>query len=254
MLNRIKAKLFNTELRIEYILPDEGNRGLALIIKVGHISYENEAGKELKVEDETPTTASQLDKDFDEESVARGSNNKQSSPAKDEKEKEVYYLSAYAIHHITLKDIAIYTEEFTIVDQNEQRQQRQKTPSDLGSDQEMTMNNIPGSSGDLLLQDSVMSEQFYSTISEFPIPELQSSVIDPNYDEDQENDSSSDNEGDREPAIKIYSSGELQIAALNGTHEIRLSMKQSEQVIGANVELEVNLVSWSSSSVPGSVT
>lgn len=246
MLNRIKAKLLNTELRIEYILPDDSNRGLAVIIKIGHISYENEAGKELKAEDQPATSASQLDKDFDEESVARGSNNKDAGDVKKDPEKEVYYLSAYAIHHISLMDIAIYTEEFTIVDLQQEKRHRKTTHSSSmssdGSEQSMDHQAMMmmggGGGGERILENSMMSEQFFSTISEFPIPELQQSVIASDGEAD---DGDQSEEEDRGSGMKIYSSGELQIAALNGLHEMRLSMKQSDSVVGANVELEVNL-------------
>lgn len=234
MLNRIKAKLFNTELRIEYILPEEGasNRGLAIIIKVGRIAYENEAGKELKMDGTAEETASsQLDKDFDEESMARGANNRSSRESSKEN-KPVYYLSEYAMHHISLEDISVYTEEFTIVETH--RQQMAKSP---------TYN-----SSDAFLEESGTSDRFYSTMSEFPLPSLQpfnvpsssggscSSNASTTGDEDESSEG-----GGGGSSMKIYSSGEMQIAALNGPLEIRLSMKQSEAVLGPNVELEVNL-------------
>lgn len=87
-------------------------------------------------------------------------------------------MSAYAMHHITLADISIYTEEFTVVDLHEQRQRQQsaaamKSPSDTSTNTSDHEGGGSGAGGGLFLQDSLMNEQFYSTISEFPIPELQ---------------------------------------------------------------------------------
>lgn len=235
MLNRIKAKLFNTELRIEYILPEEGasNRGLAIIIKVGHIAYENEAGKELKMggtAEESETASSQLDKDFDEESMARGANNRSARESSKEK-RPVYYLSEYAMHHITLEDISVYTEEFTIVETH--RRQMAKSPT--------------YSSSDTFLEESGTSDRFFSTMSEFPLPSLQPFVIGASASSGGSCSSNASTNGEEDESsesgstMKIYSSGELQVAALNGPLEIRLSMKQSEAVLGPNVQLEVNL-------------
>ncbi|XP_055377404.1 autophagy-related protein 2 homolog B isoform X2 [Condylostylus longicornis] len=89
VLNRIKAKFYNTEIRFEYQLPGQQN-GIAIIIKVDHLDYQNEAGN-----DPLEITTEDIDSDYTEK-------------------QKTHLLSTYATHHISIDGITFYTEEFRI--------------------------------------------------------------------------------------------------------------------------------------------
>ncbi|CRL03003.1 CLUMA_CG016444, isoform A [Clunio marinus] len=85
ILNRIKAKFINTEVRLEY-LPKDSDVGVTLIIKIKSFEYQNEASSEAQQKDE-------------------------SSEKNDQK---TILLATHDTHHIALEDITFYTEEFRI--------------------------------------------------------------------------------------------------------------------------------------------
>lgn len=129
VLNRIKAKLVNTEIRLEYLPPDS-DCGVALIVKVKSIEYQNEAGSD------PPDRSSE--------------SNSPDDPNQQSKQKS-FLIATHATHHITMEGITFYTEEFRIHSPQRQRQQRQQE-------------------GGGACDKSVASEQFLSTISDLPDP------------------------------------------------------------------------------------
>jgi autophagy-related protein 2 len=93
VLARIKARLKDTELRLQYVSP-ESETGVVLIIKIESIVYQNEDGS---------NTTDQSAEEGDEASGQGGGGEK-------------ILLSTYTTHHIKFEGITFYTEEFRIHD------------------------------------------------------------------------------------------------------------------------------------------
>lgn len=189
VLNRIKANLVNTTIRLEFILP-KSERGIAIIITIKRIEYKNEAGADPP----------------------------QTSPTKEEEAKndptdsqKTHLLSSYATHNIRLEGIVFYTEEFRIEKPTDKR--------DTGTS----------------------SAQFYSTISQLPETEQFISSR-KSYDEsDSESDTDSKTESEKpDPNAKIHTTKAIQICRMEGVQELRLKMKQSENIQGAKVHLDLS--------------
>lgn len=109
VLNRIKARLVNTELRLEYLPPDS-DCGVALIVKIKSIDYQNEAGND-PAERHGSDTASE-----DGTCSQHEPRSKQKS----------FLISTHATHHISMEGITFYTEEFRIHNPRQRRRQQQQ--------------------------------------------------------------------------------------------------------------------------------
>ncbi|EDS41201.1 autophagy-specific gene 2 [Culex quinquefasciatus] len=143
VLNRIKAKLVNTEIRLEYLPPDS-DCGVALIVKVKSIEYQNEAGSDPPDRSDAPTSG----------------NDDQQQQSK----QKSFLIATHATHHITMEGITFYTED--------------------------------GEEGE---------------------------------------------EEEEEEQIEVYRSGEIMVGKITSKQEIRLKMKQADNLAGPNVELEMSL-------------
>jgi autophagy-related protein 2 len=93
VLARIKARLKDTELRLQYVSP-ESETGVVLIIRIESIEYQNEDGSN--------TT---------DQSGGDGGDDGQGGQGE-----EKILLSTYTTHHIKFEGITFYTEEFRIHD------------------------------------------------------------------------------------------------------------------------------------------
>uniref|UniRef100_A0A1Q3FUU4 Autophagy-related protein 2 n=2 Tax=Culex tarsalis TaxID=7177 RepID=A0A1Q3FUU4_CULTA len=208
VLNRIKAKLVNTEIRLEYLPPDS-DCGVALIVKVESIEYQNEAGGDPLDRSDAPANTD--------------------DPASSQQSKQKSFLiSTHATHHITMEGITFYTEEFRI--HSPRRQQRQQQEA---------------------CEKSVASEQFLSTISDAPDPiSSYTSVCDSSVSgasfkrsdsgEGEEEEEREEEEEDEEQA-QYFRSGEIMVGKVTSKQEIRIKMKQADNLAGPNVELEMSL-------------
>lgn len=230
MLNRAKAKLTNTEIRIEMLQPAEAadmgcNRGMALIIRIENIVYRNDAEQEATVSPgATAVDDNDEDDDDEPEFVSKSSDGK----------KNCYFLTAFAVHNITMENITIYTEEFTMVDcrkREQQQKQRQK--------EERLRSTAP------FLASSVYGEEIfhstYSTLETSSATGMSSADRRAGCDDDDRGAEVGDGDFGNDDIIEIFSSGMVQVAALNGLNEIRLTVKQAASVVGPNVELELSL-------------
>ncbi|KAL1379044.1 hypothetical protein pipiens_003861, partial [Culex pipiens pipiens] len=202
VLNRIKAKLVNTEIRLEYLSPDS-DCGVALIVKVKSIEYQNEAGSDPPDRSDAPSS---------------GSDDQQQ-----QSKQKSFLIATHATHHITMEGITFYTEEFRIHSPRRQQQrQRQET-----------------------CEKSVASEQFLSTISDLPDPiSSYTSVCDNSVSGASFKQSDSGEEGEEEEEeeqVEVFRSGEIMVGKITSKQEIRLKMKQADNLAGPNVELEMSL-------------
>ncbi|XP_049531977.1 autophagy-related protein 2 homolog B [Anopheles darlingi] len=265
VLNRIKAKLFDTEIRIEYLAP-EGDRGVAVIVKIKSIDYQNEAGNDPP--DRSPkSSSSSSSSDASGHTVTGGGSKHQQ-----QQQQKSFLIATHATHHITIEGITFYTEEFRI---DSPRLRRQRT----------AVNAATCAAGESMIS----SEQFLSTISNLPetgsltptavnsgtpnegegyfsysntsgcdssstIPSSRGNV---SSDDDgrfyQRSDSSGteretdgedeDGESDEygETGLRVYPSGEIIIGKITSKQEIRLKMKQADNLPGPNVELELSV-------------
>lgn len=94
VLNRVTARLTNSTIRLEYLIPDT-DRGIAIIIKIQTLQYKNEANENMS--DPTSSGASgQRDADYEPP--------------------EAFSIASYATHHIVIEGVSFYTEEFRIAD------------------------------------------------------------------------------------------------------------------------------------------
>ncbi|XP_058813814.1 autophagy-related protein 2 homolog B [Topomyia yanbarensis] len=222
VLNRIKAKLINTEIRIEY-LPPESDSGVALIVKIKSIEYQNEAGSDPPDHQDASNE--------DSSSTQQHQQSKQKS----------FLISTHVTHHISMEGVTFYTEEFRIPSPRQQRKQHQSS-----------------SSGNC---DSVVAnEQFLSTISDLPDPALTPGAAGAgneffSYSNACDNSNSfkrTDSMGSTTAATLDYdeseeeckqyiSSGEMLSGKLTSKQMIRVRMKQADNLSGPNVELEMTL-------------
>lgn len=224
VLNRVKARLFNTEIRIEY-LPPGSDCGIALIVKIDRIKYKNEAGDDPQERNDTS----------EEDSNAQQQQSKQ----------KALLISTHATHNICMEGITFYTEEFRIYNPRQHQQQQQ---------------DCSGKCDNL-----IASEQFLSTISDLPTDstfkttganaggnefDSYSSVCDSSNinssfkrTESMESGSGVSQESDEyeEDAIQYFHSGAVLAGKITSKQEIRIRMKQADNLVGPNVELEMSL-------------
>jgi autophagy-related protein 2 len=140
VLNRIKAKFVNTEVRFEY-LPKGSDVGVALIIKLKRLI-------KLLIGFTNKTYNFAISDSFEYQNEASSD----ASTDKDEGDEKTILLATHDTHHITLEDITFYTEEFRI------GEPKTKTPSE----------NLDDTFSSTLTSDPYMSalssdnEMFYS--------------------------------------------------------------------------------------------
>ncbi|XP_055588438.1 autophagy-related protein 2 homolog A [Uranotaenia lowii] len=233
VLNRIKARLVNTEIRIEYLPPD-GDCGVALIIKVKSIEYENEAGNDPP---EQP----------DQSMGSSGSESGRTQP--DQSRQKSFLIATHATHHLCMEGITFYTEEFRIHNPRQQQKSRRQ-PEQQQQQQQRDSSEARGDNSSL-----IASEQFLSTISQLPDTSSSSVALGGNdffsYTTsicDNSNINSSFKRVEPEPEedyvddnYECFRSGEILAGKINSKQEIRIKMKQAENLTGPNVELEMSL-------------
>ncbi|XP_053661405.1 autophagy-related protein 2 homolog A [Anopheles marshallii] len=264
VLNRIKAKLYDSEIRIEYLSP-EGDRGVAVIVKIKSIDYQNEAGNDPPDRSPKTSTSSSSGSDVSDHTITGGSRHQQ--------QQKSFLIATHATHHITIEGITFYTEEFRIHNPRTRRHQQQQRTADAEP-------SVLPSYGESMID----SEQFRSTISHMSEgggspPNLLASggvggidgdgyfsysntsvcdnsgpnsrgtefyrrsnssgtdrETDPSEEEDPE---SEDDLG--ESGVRMYRSGEIIVGKITSKQEIRLKMKQADNLPGPNVELELSV-------------
>uniref|UniRef100_A0A182SAD4 Autophagy-related protein 2 n=1 Tax=Anopheles maculatus TaxID=74869 RepID=A0A182SAD4_9DIPT len=260
VLNRIKAKLFDSEIRIEYLSP-EGDRGVAVIVKIKSIDYQNEAGNDPPDGSPKTSTSSSSGSDVSDHTVTGGGNSNR------QQQQKSFLIATHATHHITIEGITFYTEEFRI-DNPRMRRHRQ---------QHRTTDGTESTAVPQYAESMIDSEQFRSTISHMSEggspPNLQASDGDGyfNYSHtsacdnsslssrgtefyrrsnssgtDRETDPSEEEDGESEDelgdaGLRMYRSGEIIVGKITSKQEIRLKMKQADNLPGPNVELELSV-------------
>ncbi|XP_055537641.1 autophagy-related protein 2 homolog A [Wyeomyia smithii] len=223
VLNRIKARLVNTEVRIEY-LPPGSDCGVALIVKIKSIEYQNEAGND------PPDRKDSFSEDG-------------SLPQQQEPKQKSFLISTHVTHHVCMEGVTFYTEEFRIHNPRQQQRQHQEF---------------------FRKRDSLIaSEQFLSTISDLPTdPTLtagatiggkeflsyanvcDSSNINNSFKQSESMGNAtgvSDDDDHEEDSIQYFHSGEVLTGKITSKQEIRIRMKQACNLTGPNVELEMSL-------------
>ncbi|XP_029712827.1 autophagy-related protein 2 homolog A [Aedes albopictus] len=229
VLNRIKARLVNTEIRLEYLPPDS-DCGVALIVKVKSIDYQNEAGN-----------------DPPERQSSDPANEDGTSQQEQRSKQKSFLISTHATHHISMEGITFYTEEFRIHNPRQQQRRRQ---------QQQQKQQQPESSAD----NRDTSEQFLSTISDLPDPSATSSGAEfysyisacdssNSHHSYKRTDSKGSTSGTPSEAeededddySECYRSGEILAGKITSKQEIRIKMKQADNLSGPNVELEMSL-------------
>ncbi|XP_050067859.1 autophagy-related protein 2 homolog A [Anopheles maculipalpis] len=259
VLNRIKAKLYDSEIRIEYLSP-EGDRGVAVIVKIKSIDYQNEAGNDPPDRSPKTSTSSSSGSDVSDHTVTGGgSGNRQ-------QQQKSFLIATHATHHITIEGITFYTEEFRIDNPRVRRQQQQ------GMADATESTTVPQ-----YAESMIDSEQFRSTISHMSEggspPNVPASEADGyfNYSHtsacdnsgpssrgtefyrrsnssgtDRETDPSEEEDVESEDelgnaGLRMYRSGEIIVGKITSKQEIRLKMKQTDNLPGPNVELELSV-------------
>uniref|UniRef100_A0A182N5K0 Autophagy-related protein 2 n=1 Tax=Anopheles dirus TaxID=7168 RepID=A0A182N5K0_9DIPT len=263
VLNRIKAKLFDTEVRIEYLSP-EGDRGVAVIVKIKSIDYQNEAGNDPP--DRSPKSSSSSGSDASDHTVTGGGGG-----GGRQQQQKSFLIATHATHHITIEGITFYTEEFRIDNPRLRRQQqRQMAHTDttvpeygesmIESEQFRStishMSEGSGSPSALLTGGSgaIDGDGYYSynhtSVCDSSSPpnsrgagfyrRSNSSGTDRETDPSEEEEPESEDElGDM--GMRMYRSGEIIVGKITSKQEIRLKMKQADNLPGPNVELELSV-------------
>lgn len=196
VLNRIKAKFVDTVVRLEYVLPNR-QRGIAIVVKIKKIEYQNEVGGDQQESSDSATSAQE----------------NEGSPSLSRKKS--YFISTHAIHHIVLEDITFYTEEFLLVDDSRATKNQTRAPSESLSE---------------------INEQFHSTISSMSSTMQESRETFLSEDREEVG-----HEDDDEAGVKMVTSGEILMGRLKNRQEMRIRMKQSENVPGPKVEMDLNI-------------
>ncbi|XP_055617380.1 autophagy-related protein 2 homolog B [Toxorhynchites rutilus septentrionalis] len=230
VLNRVKARLINTTLRIEYLPPDS-DCGIALIVKIDSIGYNNEAVNDAP---------KQRQPEADDEQ-----NQQQQQQQQQQANRKSLPSANYDTHNISMEGITFYTEEFRIHDPRRQQQKQRRK-------QEFYDN--PGS--------SVYSEQFLSTMSELPdlttgggggggafggSNEYYSQTNDcdnssnSNIYKQSCSGSTTETEDEEDEEQTQFRSGEILAGRITSNQDIRVKMKQSDNLAGPNVEFEISL-------------
>ncbi|XP_052865344.1 autophagy-related protein 2 homolog A [Anopheles cruzii] len=269
VLNRIKAKLLDTEIRIEYLTP-EGDRGVAVIVKIKSIDYQNEAGNDLP--DRSPRPSSAAASDVSGPSVGGGSTKhyqqQQQQPQKS------FLIATHATHHITIEGITFYTEEFRIDSPKLRRRQRPTAHDAAGKGESMmaseqflsTVSNLPDAAtgGSFMPGTSYDGSEFYGRStgaspcdtgsSSSPGSGGQTTAAlgedgrfyrrsDSSGTDRDGTEGEDEDEGDEhgESGVRMYPSGEIIVGKVTSKQEIRLKMKQADNLPGPNVELELSV-------------
>uniref|UniRef100_A0A182Y760 Autophagy-related protein 2 n=1 Tax=Anopheles stephensi TaxID=30069 RepID=A0A182Y760_ANOST len=264
VLNRIKAKLYDSEIRIEYVSP-EGDRGVAVIVKIKSIDYQNEAGNDPPDRSPKTSSSSSSGSDVSDHTVTAGGGG---SSNRQQQQQKSFLIATHATHHITIEGITFYTEEFRI-DNPRMRRHQQRT-----TDAAESTTAVPP-----YAESMIDSEQFRSTISHMSeggsppnappsdggdgyfsyshtsacdsssspasrgtefYRRSNSSGTDRETDPSEEEDAESEDElGDS--GLRMYRSGEIIVGKITSRQEIRLKMKQADNLPGPNVELELSV-------------
>lgn len=95
VLNRIKIRLKNTVIRLEYS-PNGDDRGIAIIMKIDKLEYKNEAGGDPP---DKPANAPDVDDD-------------------DDNGPKTYLIPVYSTHQLLIENVTFYMEEFRIYKPN----------------------------------------------------------------------------------------------------------------------------------------
>ncbi|GAB0095176.1 Autophagy-related protein 2 [Sergentomyia squamirostris] len=202
VLNRIKAKFTDTVVRLEYVLPNR-HRGIAIVVKIKKIVYQNEVGGDAQVPNQDNQSA----------------NAQENEGSPSSSRKKSYFISTHAIHHIVLEDITFYTEEFLLVYDARSKRQSRASSEPL----------------------SDINEQFHSTISTMSSTMQDSRETFLNDDREDGGVAAAGGEEEEETGVKMVQSGEILMGRLRTRQEVRIRMKQSENVPGPKVELDLNL-------------
>lgn len=94
VLNRIKIRLKNTVIRMEYS-PNGDDRGIAIIMKIDKLEYKNEAGGDPP---DKPANAPDVDDD--------------------ENGPKTYLIPVYSTHQLLIENVTFYMEEYRIYKPN----------------------------------------------------------------------------------------------------------------------------------------
>ncbi|KAL7049279.1 hypothetical protein ACKWTF_003650 [Chironomus riparius] len=203
ILIRVKVKLVDTTIRLEY-LPTDSTSGVAIIIKIKSLGYQNEARNDAPDKEDS-----------------------------DKSDQKTIVFSTHASHYLTLDDISFYSEEFRIGNKKDAT----KTKSRHNSTTKSSENNDESGNEE---NESSSLDPFASAISSFsPDNEMfysQSALSDgeSNNKQNRELDDSDDEEGD-----EIYRSEMILMGVMNNRQEIRINMKLAENIDGPKVSLEV---------------
>uniref|UniRef100_A0AAG5CVV1 Autophagy-related protein 2 n=1 Tax=Anopheles atroparvus TaxID=41427 RepID=A0AAG5CVV1_ANOAO len=261
VLNRIKAKLFDTEVRIEYLAPD-GERGVAVIVKIKSIDYQNEAGNDPP--DRSGKSSSSSGSDVSDHTIGGGGRQNQ-------QQHKSFLIATHATHHIKIEGITFYTEEFRIDNPRMRRQHQQQQHAGAVD------HPVAAAAVAMVDESMVTSEQFRSAISSLPegvgstegdgyfsysntsacdsgsspansrtggfYRRSDSSGTDRETDpgDEEDADSGEDEYGGEYGGLRMYRSGEIIVGKITSRQEIRLKMKQADNLPGPNVELELSV-------------
>lgn len=150
------------------------------------------------------------------------------NPDKDEAEKsdqKTILIATHATHHIALEDITFYTEEFRIGDPKKASRSR-NTSTKSSEDLDTTLNS------------TMSSDAYLSAISSFtPDNEMFYNESGSVKNENEENES----EGEDEEVDNVYRSEMVMMGRLMNRQEIRINMKQAENVEGPKVTLQMSM-------------
>lgn len=190
------------------------------------IEYNNEAGGDP------------VDNENAQQNDDNNSEHSQSQQQKQQPQnKKSILLTQYETHHLVMEGITFFTEEFRIVDPSSS-----KCTTPKSTDQHHTNNK----------SDSDMSSEqlFYSARTNFPT-ENDEKYPDPVSDDDdddeykEEHEDGDDSDTDDEPAIEIYRSDEVRIGQLKQRLEFRMKIKQTENIPGPKIQLDITVGSLS---------
>ncbi|XP_055847231.1 autophagy-related protein 2 homolog A [Episyrphus balteatus] len=243
VLNRIKAKCLNTEIRLEY-LPPNSSQGIAIVIKIQSLSYRNEAGSGSGGAGGEEGQNTQADLQSREE--VDGEDGSQ----------HIQTLSTFATHNISMEGITIFTEEFRVSqpnssnplggDQSTLDESRTRTRNNTDLEQSVDdpfysmismADQLPYTGSFKRTQESAMAASRSSSSSSFSRRSRTptASTADDEEDTDPEEDET------EQPVIEVFNSKCIPIVRVDGKQEIKIKMKQTEDVHGPKVSLDVQL-------------
>lgn len=263
VLNRIKAKCLNTEIRLEY-LPPNSSHGIAIVIKIEKLNYRNEEGNT---------------KDGGQQNTQAGMQSNEEVDGADCREH--IKLSTYATHNVSMEGITIFTEEFKVSQPNSRTNEQNPRHGQHGQHGVDAESRTPCSRNPTTDLESSIDDPFYSMISmadQLPYtgsnfkrtqesamaasrsssssissssfsrrsrtPTATTAGDDEEEEEEEEPNELTDTEEEDEteqPAVEIFYSKSIPIVRIDGKQEIRIKMKQTEDVAGPKVSLDVQL-------------